>query len=129
MVHQLAAGGGAIVRGGQAAYYRGNGPAVLVYAASLTSAGASNVASVGYAPLAKASVTASGGKDPQSFPAGPHGGALYCGHGGINGGGTAIFCGWVDHTAFGVASYHGGSAASLADAASKTRQIRAAIEP
>ena len=120
---------GAFVHSGQAALYGGSGAGFQIYAASLTSTGASAAASAGYAVSAKAIVAGSGSKDLQSFPAGPHGGALYCSHTTTLSGGTVIDCGWVDQTAVGTVAYNRGSAASLGDAASKTNKIRATIEP
>jgi hypothetical protein len=61
------------------------------------------------------------------FPAGPHGGVLYCGHH-INGE-PVIACGWTDKLSGGAVVYLKGSASSLSDAASKTNQLRSAVEP
>jgi hypothetical protein len=62
------------------------------------------------------------------FPPGRDGGALVCGW---DGGGppvAAIHCYWYDWRTIGQAIYFGGFAPSLADAAAKTNQIRAAVE-
>jgi hypothetical protein len=67
-----------------------------------------------------------GGKGLQSFPAGSHGGALYCAH--QSNGGPVIGCVWADKSGTGEARYLK-VASSLSDAASKTNQIRAVIEP
>jgi hypothetical protein len=64
--------------------------------------------------------------DLRSFPAGPHGGVLYCGH---ETGSGVIGCGWAGKVRGGAVYYIRGSASSLSDAASKTNQVRAAIEP
>jgi hypothetical protein len=69
-----------------------------------------------------------GSTDLRSFPAGPHGGALYCGDGTLNGV-TGITCGWAEKVSEGFVLYLRGSASSLRDAASETNQVRAAIEP
>jgi len=64
----------------------------------------------------------------QSFPAGPHGGALYCGHLTLDSV-SSFICGWAEKVRGGMVVYGAGSASSLSDAASKTNQVRAAIEP
>jgi hypothetical protein len=69
-----------------------------------------------------------GSTDLRSFPAGPHGGALYCGHGTLNGM-PGITCGWAEKAREGFVLYLRGSASSLSHAASKTNQIRSAVEP
>jgi hypothetical protein len=69
-----------------------------------------------------------GSTDLRSFPAGLHGGALYCGDGTLNGV-TGITCGWAEKVRVGFVFYLRGSASSLSGAASETSQVRAAIEP
>jgi hypothetical protein len=67
-----------------------------------------------------------GSTDGQPFPAGPHGGALYCGHS-TRGGTKAFVCAWADKVTFGAVVYIYGSASSLGEAASKTNQVRSVI--
>jgi hypothetical protein len=121
-------GATAFTSGTQTALYGSNGPTFLVWASSWTSAGASNTVAMGYAQAAKL-MSSSVSKDAQSFPAGPHGGGLFCGHVNLRGGGTAIECWWVDQRTTGIVVNYAGFASSPDDAASKTTQIRAVIEP
>jgi hypothetical protein len=72
----------------------------------------------------KAIVT--GAKGLRPFPAASHGGALYCAH--ASGGGPLIACVWADKAGTGEVRYWK-EASSLSDAALKTNQIRAVIEP
>jgi len=62
------------------------------------------------------------------FPAGPLGGALYCGHG-VQSGVPGIVCGWADKVRADAVVYFNGVASSLSDAAAKTNQIRALSKP
>jgi hypothetical protein len=118
------------LRGPQAAVYgTSKGPAVAVSAARFSTAAVRTAAAdpatfdKGFAlGFAKSS----GITDLRSFPAGPHGGVLDCGHESGNG---VIGCGWADKMRGGGVFYLRGSASSLSDASSKTNQIRAAIEP
>jgi hypothetical protein len=123
----LMSGGSAFVRGVQTVLYGGSGPEFLVWSASFTSVGASNATAMGYAQNAKA-MSSSVSKDAQSFPAGPHGGGLYCGDVNLLTSGTANECWWVDKETTGIVVYYGGFSPSLGDAASKTNQVRATIE-
>jgi len=66
-----------------------------------------------------------GAKGLRSFPAGSHGGALYCGHASRS---SLIACVWADKAGTGEVRYLK-VASSLSDAALKTNQIRAVIEP
>jgi hypothetical protein len=66
-----------------------------------------------------------GGKGLRPFPAGSHGGALYCTHASNS---PLIGCVWADKAGTGEVRYFK-VASSLSDAASKTNQIRAVIEP
>lgn len=61
------------------------------------------------------------------FPAGPYGGVLYCGH--HFNGEPVIACGWTDKLSGDAVVYLKGSASNLSDAASKTNQVRSAVEP
>jgi hypothetical protein len=76
--------------------------------------------------MAAAGVVNAGSTDVRSFPAGPGGEALECGHV-TRGGGQGLVCGWADKLTFGVVVYTSGAASSLSDAASKTNQVRSAI--
>jgi hypothetical protein len=67
-------------------------------------------------------------KDTRSFPPGPAGGALGCGHVTVNRGPIGIVCVWVGKMSIGVVTYEPGFASGLGDAAAKTIQIRAAVD-
>lgn len=67
-----------------------------------------------------------GAKDLRPFPAGSHGGALYCTQ--ASSSGPLIACVWADKAGTGEVRYFK-VASSLSDAASKTNQMRAVIEP
>jgi hypothetical protein len=121
-------GASAFMSDPQTALYGSNGPTFLVWAGSWTSAGVSNTVAMGYAQAAKA-MSSSVSKDARSFPAGPRGGGLYCGYVNLQSGGTAIECWWVDQRTTGIVVNYSGFAANPRDAASKTAQIRAVIEP
>jgi hypothetical protein len=120
------------VRPPQAAVYGGvSGPAIVVFGARFYGAAAQAAQSVPAAfdmGFAAGLAGSTGSTDQRSFPAGPHGGALYCGDGTLNGV-TGIACGWIEKVREGFVLYLRGSASSLSDAASKTNQVRAAIEP
>ncbi|HXP22228.1 MAG TPA: hypothetical protein VN840_21475 [Streptosporangiaceae bacterium] len=62
----------------------------------------------------------------QSFPPGQKGGVLLCAPSPQGAGG--FYCWWFDQKTGGYVAYVGGFASSNADAASKTNQIRAAVE-
>jgi hypothetical protein len=116
----------------QGAVYGGiSGPAIVVFGARFYGAAAQAAQAVPAAfdmGFAAGLARSTGSTDLRSFPAGPHGGALYCGHGTVNGV-TGITCGWIEKVREGFVLYLRGSASSLSHAASKTNQIRAAIEP
>jgi hypothetical protein len=115
-------------RSPQAALYGrvGSGPAFVVYGARLTTQGANPAPDLALAGLfvQAAGITTKG----RFFPAGPHGGALLCGHG-IQSGVPRFVCGWADKVTAGQVLYVSGAASSLSDAAAKTNQVRALIEP
>jgi len=70
---------------------------------------------------------AHGHADAATFPPGPAGGILICFS--IPGdGGNVIQCTWIDQVTEGAVVFSGGFASNLADAATKTRQVRDAIE-
>jgi hypothetical protein len=120
------------LRSPQGAFYGGtSSPAMLVYGALFTGAAARAAESVSAGfdqGFAKGFAKSTGSTDLRSFPAGPRGGALYCGHQTHNGV-TAITCAWADKVRAGAVIYLRGAASSLSHAASKTSQVRAAIEP
>jgi hypothetical protein len=120
------------VRSPQGAVYGGiSGPAIVVVGARFYRAAAHAAESVPAAfdmGFAAGLARSTGSTDLRSFPAGPHGGALYCGDGTLSGV-TGITCGWAEKVKEGFVLYLRGSALSLRDAASETNQVRAAIEP
>jgi hypothetical protein len=120
------------VRPPRGAVYGGiSGPAIVVVGARFYRAAARAAESVPVAfdmGFAAGLARSTGSTDLRSFPAGPHGGALYCGDGTLNGV-TGITCGWAEKVSEGFVLYLRGSASSLRDAASETNQVRAAIEP
>jgi hypothetical protein len=65
--------------------------------------------------------------DATSYPAGPKGGVLACGSRALQGS-TLIRCTWVDGGTAGDVLFSAGAVSSLADAAAKTNQVRAATE-
>jgi hypothetical protein len=108
-----------------AAYFGSNGREIEVLGAMFTGP----VAIAAQMPaldkrFVKAIVT--GAKGLRPFPAGSHGGALYCAH--PSNGGPLIACVWADKAGTGEVRYFK-VPSSLSDAASKTNQIRAVIEP
>jgi len=108
-----------------AAYFGSNGREIEVLGAMFT--GPDSIAAQVPAfdkRFVKAIVT--GPEDLRPFPAGSHGGALYCTH--ANSGGSLIACVWADKAGMGEMRYRN-MTSSLSDAASKTNQIRAVIEP
>lgn len=117
-----------IARSHQSAVYGTAGtPDVVVFAARWSSAFAHRAASAAVDRDAAAGGTAGAGStDARSFPAGPRGGALSCGHT-TRGGQQALLCAWADKLTFGLVLYVSGSASSLSDAAEKTNQVRSAI--
>jgi hypothetical protein len=120
------------LRSPQGAFYGGtSGPAMVVYGALFTGAAARAAKSVSASfdqGFAKGFAKSTGSSDLRSFPAGPHGGALYCGHQTRNSV-PAITCAWADKMRAGAVIYFREAASSLSDAASKMNQVRAAIEP
>jgi len=62
----------------------------------------------------------------RTYDPGPDGGTLLCAQRSAQG--PAFECWWWDTTTGGLVLYSRGSASSLADAAAKTRQVRAAVE-
>jgi hypothetical protein len=103
-------------------------PTIMVFVATLTSAGARRAAVPAFdKKAAVASVKGASGA-AQPFPAGPHGGALECGQR-TRSGARSIVCGWTDKVTYGGVFYFGGSASSLSQAAAKTNQVRSVIEP
>jgi hypothetical protein len=120
------------VRPPQGAFYSGiRGLAMVVVGARLSGAAARAAESVPAAfdmAFAAGLARSTGSTDLRSFPAGPHGGALYCGDG-TPSGVPGITCGWAERVREGFVLYLRGSASSLRDAASKTNQIWAAVEP
>jgi hypothetical protein len=72
-------------------------------------------------------LTNSGYTNVKSYPAGPKGGSLACGQKAANNT-TLLHCAWIDNSAAGDVLFAGGAASSLADAAAKTNQVRAAVE-
>jgi hypothetical protein len=105
----------------------GSGPAFLVYGARLTTQGANPASELSLALLF---VRAAGITKGRLFtgPPGPHGGAPFCGRG-IQSGVPRFVCGWADKVTAGQVLYVSGAASSLSDAAAKTNQVRALIEP
>jgi hypothetical protein len=75
----------------------------------------------------KSGLVSSGYSNVRAFPSGPKGGALACGEK-TAGSNTLLHCTWVDSKTAGDVLYAGGSASGLTDAATKTNQVRAAIE-
>jgi hypothetical protein len=65
--------------------------------------------------------------DARVFPPGPDGAALVCGQRHVTAG-TDTVCEWADYVSFGIVLYSPGFVSSLSDAASKTSQIRSAVE-
>ena len=65
--------------------------------------------------------------DARVLPPGPDGAALVCGQRHVTAG-TDTVCEWADYVSFGIVLYSPGFVSSLSDAASKTSQIRSAVE-
>jgi len=76
--------------------------------------------------FAKGIASSTGSTDLRSFPPGPNGGLLECGHV-ASLIGKQFFCVWSSKQAVGGVSFIRGAASSLSEAASKTAQIRSAI--
>jgi hypothetical protein len=117
---------GLIVHPGAAVYGTGPNQGMLILTAPWSDAAKadgliSNVSAGAIGGLKSQGVT-----DATSFPAGPRGGSLACGHKPI-GGQSSIICAWADDKMFGAAFYFG-FASSLSDAAAKTIQVRSAVE-
>jgi hypothetical protein len=111
-----------------AEYGSHTGPAIIVVGAMFTVAAAVIAqSSPGFDKQFAANATKTWPKTLRMFPAGPHGGALYCAH--WISGLPQTDCIWADKVGTGKVGYFGGSASSLSDAAAKTNQIRAIIEP
>lgn len=124
-----------LFRSPQAAIYgsAGNGlshrPGIVLYDAKWSSVAALSANSAAFdGRIAAYFVKTTGITTFRAFPAGPHGGVLYCGRG-IQSGVPGIACGWADKVTVGTVLYFGRVASSLGDAASKTNQVRAMIEP
>lgn len=73
-------------------------------------------------------MVAAGSADARPFPPGPGGGELVCVSETTAQLGTIFHCLWADPKTGGEVDYFNGSASGLADAAAKTRRIRAAVE-
>jgi hypothetical protein len=111
-----------------AAYGSHTGPAITVFGAMFTILAAQAAQSLpGFDKHFAASATKTWPKTLRAFPAGAHGGALYCAH--WTSGSLETLCLWADKVGAGEVGYFTGAASSLSDAASKTNQIRAIIEP
>jgi hypothetical protein len=111
-----------------AEYGSHSGPAIIVFGAMFTVlVGLTAQSFPGFDKHFAARATRTWPKNLRVFPAGAHGGALYCAH--RISGPPETACLWADKVGAGEVSYFGGSASSLSDAASKTNQIRAIIEP
>jgi hypothetical protein len=103
-------------------------PGIVLFEAMLATAAAQGANPALDKRLAGYFVRITGITKMRSFPAGPLGGALYCGHG-IQSGVPGIVCGWADKVRAGEVVYFNGVASSLSDAAAKSSQVRALIEP
>lgn len=110
-----------------AEYGSHTGRAIIVFGAMFTVAAAVIAQSdPGFDKNLAASATKTWPKT-RAFPAGAHGGALYCAD--QISGLPLTACLWADKVGAGEVRYFSGSASSLSDAAAKTNQIRAIIEP
>jgi hypothetical protein len=125
----LGAAARADFRGFQGAVYGDmSGPTIAVVATEWSSAAARRAASAAFEKSTTvAAVQDIDSTDGQSFPAGPHGGALECGHA-TSSGLKATVCMWADPKTFGTVTFWGRHQA-LATPRRKTNRIRAAIEP
>jgi hypothetical protein len=102
------------------------GPRIAVYGGAFSSAGKSEVAGK-LASFAKGFVEGAGVIGGRSFPPGPMGGVLECGD--FNASGVAgVACVWADAVVAGAVVYTLGAASSPSEAASKTIQVRSAVE-
>jgi hypothetical protein len=119
-----------VYRGPQAAVYGDiRGPTIVVLTAGWSSKAAHRAASAAFDKRSALGAFAGTGRtDAHSFPAGPRGGALYCGH--VTRTGTPLLvCWWADKVSSGGVIYFLGSASSVSAAAAKTNQVRSAIAP
>lgn len=126
MIRRLTASGSPFVRPQAAVYGSFSGPAIVMFAADWSSA-SKPAPGQSLVPFAKGFAKTLGSTGARSFPAGPKGGVLECGYSAIKGE-TTIGCGWADDIAGSAVGYLNGAASSLNDAASKTIQVRSAIE-
>jgi hypothetical protein len=94
---------------------------------AVTGGGICGACSAKSASTQRHNLAAAGYSDATSFPAGAKGGVLACGSRASQGN-TVLRCTWVDGQTAGNVLFAGGAAASLADAAAKTNQVRAATE-
>jgi len=117
---------GLIVHPGAAVYGTGPDQGVMILTGDWSDAAKadgliSNVSAGAIDGLKSQGVT-----DATSFPAGPRGGSLACGHKFI-GSQPIVTCAWADGKMFGVTFYFG-FASALSDAAADTIQVRSAVE-
>lgn len=126
MIRRLTASGSPFAHPEAAVYGNFTGPALVMFAAEWSNASKS-AAGQSLVPFAKGFAKTFGSTGTRLFPAGAKGGVMECGYSTINGV-RAIGCGWADHTAGGAVAYLNEAAASLNDAASKTIQVRTAVE-
>lgn len=94
---------------------------------AVTGGGICGTCSANSASTQRHDLAAAGYSDATSFPAGPKGGVLTCGSR-TSQGSTVLRCTWVDGQTAGNMLLAAGAASSLADAAAKTNQVRAATE-
>jgi hypothetical protein len=125
--------GSPLVRSPKAALYgalHGGTPSAIVFVGKWSRAGARKVASAAVEKVtARAGLVymSNGSRGVHSFPAGPHGGAMACGHGILHDR-KALACVWTDKLTIGGVVYFSRAASSLSDAASKTNQFQSAVE-
>jgi hypothetical protein len=118
-------GSGGILAAPVAAVYGDpDGPGFAVVAGAPCTGGTCVIGTAGQFVQA---LRADGYADARSFPPGPGGDILAC-HSQPFESPRFISCVWIDQVSGGEVVFGGGSASGLADAAAKTRQIRAAIE-
>jgi len=117
---------GLIVHPGAAVYGTGPDQGMVIVTAPWSDAAKADglISNVGAGAID--GLKSQGVTDTTSFPAGPRGGSLACGHKTI-GGQPIVACAWADGEMFGGAFYFG-VASSLSDAAAKTIQVRSAVE-
>ena len=126
MIRRMRAPGSPFVGAKAAVYGHLSGPTIVAFAADW-SAASKPTSSASLVPFAAGFAKGFGASYARSFPAGPKGGVLECGYNTIKGA-QVIACGWADQMAAGGVGYLHGAASSLADAASKTIQVRSAVE-